>query len=238
VFKKIFGGIGLAVVVIAAGLYGALRYYQFASRDPVFFEDDIVAFEAADRENPPAAGSVVFTGSSSIRRWSTLERDMAPIVSVNRGFGGSQVSHLVHFADRIVTPYAPRAVVVYSGGNDLDASTGKSAPDVVDDYREFARRVHSAHPETPIYILSIKPTILRFGRWPLGLEANRALSAWAAGDSQIIYLDVASAMLDADGQPRDELFVFDGLHLNSSGYALWTDVVRTRLLADLEGGAD
>jgi lysophospholipase L1-like esterase len=28
------------------------------------------------------------------------------------------------------------------------------------------------------------------------------------------------------------LFVFDGLHLSAEGYALWTSVVKPRLLAD------
>jgi len=36
--------------------------------------------------------------------------------------------------------------------------------------------------------------------------------------------------------PVRALFLFDGLHLSEQGYALWTSVVRPRLLADLGGG--
>ena len=43
----------------------------------------IAAFEDADRADPPAPGSVVFVGSSSIRKWSSLERDMAPLPVLN-----------------------------------------------------------------------------------------------------------------------------------------------------------
>lgn len=231
--KKILIGGTIVGVLAALGLYGALRYYQAASLDPSFFEDSIQAFEADARESPPPPGVVIFVGSSSIRLWDSLERDMAPLPVLNRGFGGSQVSHLVAFADRIVTPYAPSAVVVYSGANDLDASTGKTAQIVIDDYRAFVAIVHEAHPGVPVYLLSIKPTKLRFSRWPLGLEVNRALEAWAREDPQLIYVDVATAMLDAEGKPRDELFVFDGLHLNDAGYALWTSILRPHLLADL-----
>ena len=231
--KKIVIGASIVVLLAALGLYGALRYYQAASLDPGFFEDSIQAFEAADRDSPPPPGAVIFVGSSSIRLWDSLERDMAPLPVLNRGFGGSQLSHLVAFADRIVTPYAPSAVVVYSGGNDLDASTGKTVQTVIDDYRAFAAIVHRAHPQVPIYLISIKPTKLRFSRWPLGLEANRALEAWASEAPRLTYVDVASAMLDAQGAPRDELFRFDGLHLNDAGYALWTSALRPHLLADL-----
>ena len=35
-------------------------------------------------------------------------------------------------------------------------------------------------------------------------------------------MDVFTPMLGADGKPRPELFVEDGLHLTPEGYALWT----------------
>ena len=31
-------------------------------------------------------------------------------------------------------------------------------------------------------------------------------------------------MLDDDGRPRDEFFMMDGVHLNRTGYQLWTDI--------------
>ena len=39
------------------------------------------------------------------------------------------------------------------------------------------------------------------------------------------YVDVVPAMLEADGRPKD-IFIADGLHMTSAGYALWTAVVR------------
>ncbi|RYG58475.1 hypothetical protein EON80_27025, partial [bacterium] len=36
------------------------------------FEDEIIAFEEADKETPPPLGGVLFTGSSNIRIWTTL----------------------------------------------------------------------------------------------------------------------------------------------------------------------
>lgn len=231
--KKVAIAAALLVVALGVGAFGALRYYQAASLDPAFFESDILAFEEADRAHPPAAGTVVFTGSSSIRRWDDLARDMAPLRVLNRGFGGSQVSHLVHNAERLLPEARPAAVVVYSGGNDTDASTGKGADTVVADYQRFAQLLDAKHPGVPLYILSIKPTQLRWSRWPLGAEANEHLRRWADAEPDVHFVDVATPMLGDDGRPRDELFVFDGLHLNDAGYALWTSILRPRLLRDL-----
>jgi hypothetical protein len=38
---------------------------------------------------------------------------------INRGFGGSQIVDATHFAPRIIFPYAPKAIYLRSGGNDL-----------------------------------------------------------------------------------------------------------------------
>ena len=46
------------------------------SGDPSAWESTIRKFEARDRLQPPPANVVVFTGSSSITFWSTLEHDM------------------------------------------------------------------------------------------------------------------------------------------------------------------
>ena len=51
-------------------------------------------------------------------------------------------------------------------------------------------------------------------------------------------LDISRPMLELgrDDAPPAELFWIDGLHLTEAGYALWTEVVRPRLLADLGTG--
>ena len=73
------------------------------------WENEIAAFEKADREHPPEKGGIVFVGSSSIRLWKTLAQDFAGLPVLNRGFGGSEIADAVAFAERIVFPYAPRS---------------------------------------------------------------------------------------------------------------------------------
>jgi hypothetical protein len=73
---------------------------------------------------------IVFTGSSSITFWSTLEQDMNPLPVINRGFGGSRLNDVVYYAPRLVVAYRPRAVVLFAGTNDLAGSKPKTAQEV------------------------------------------------------------------------------------------------------------
>ena len=94
--------------------------------DPAKFakwEKEIAAFEAADQKQPPPKGGIVFVGSSSIRLWD-VKKSFPGLPVINRGFGGSQIEDSTHFAERIVFPYEPCAVVFYAGDNDI--ASGKS----------------------------------------------------------------------------------------------------------------
>lgn len=223
--------IGLLALVIL-GLGAVALYFSYMSRsgaDPAFFEPEIQAFLEADRANPPAPGQIVFFGSSSIRFWSTLAADMAPLPVLNRGFGGAHLSHLIHNAPRVVIPYAPRAVVVYAGDNDI--GTGKSAGTVVADFEALVVLLHAALPETDVYFLSIKPSQLRFSQWPEMAKANEQIRALTLQDPRLHFIDVGQVLLGSDGKPSGEFFRFDGLHLNAKGYAAWTSVVAPVLRA-------
>ena len=225
----------VALLVLGGlGLYGFLRYYAGAAQDPAFFEDAIVAFETSDRESPPAPGAIVFVGSSSIRFWNSLEEDMAPLYVLERGFGGSHLSHVIHNAGRVVLPYDPSAVVVYAGDNDLASGTGKSVDDVVADFESLVGLLRRDRPALPIYWLAIKPSRLRWDRWPEMSRANDRIAALAETDPHLAILDIATPMLASaeDGPPSSDLFVLDGLHLSEAGYAMWTETVKARLLAD------
>lgn len=229
--KRILIGLVVLVALLAAAGWGWLAWYGAASQDPAFFEDDIRAFEA----EPLVPGAIIFTGSSSVRLWDSLARDMAPLPVLNRGFGGSQMDQVVHFARRIAVPHTPRGVVVYAGDNDLDARTGKTAEVVIADFEELVTTLRAELPDVRIYYLAIKPSKLRWERWPEMSRANEGIAAICDADPKLTYLDVASPLLGPDGTPRDDVFVFDGLHMNANGYAAWTEVVRPVLMRDFGG---
>jgi lysophospholipase L1-like esterase len=194
------------------------------------WEPSIQQFEASDKTNPPKPGSIVFTGSSSIRLWDTLVDDMKPLTVINRGFGGSEYSDVNRFADRIVIAYRPRAVVVYAGDNDLAANSPKTPEMVANDVRQFVGIVHFKLPQTWIYILSIKPSKLRWNQWPQMKAANQLIETFARTQPRVQYIDIATPMFDAQGGLPDDLFKPDGLHPTPKCYAMWTSIIKPILM--------
>jgi lysophospholipase L1-like esterase len=73
--------------------------------------------------------------------------------------------------------------------------------------------------------LSIKPSPSRWRFWPDVKQANASVAELAERDERIVYVDIAAPMLGPDGEPRSEIFLDDGLHLNEKGYALWTRIL-------------
>lgn len=187
------------------------------------WEKSIAAFEEIDDDSAPTPGGVVFVGSSSIRGWKTLTEDFPDTNVIGRGFGGSQLIDSILYAHRIVTNYQPRAVVVYAGDNDV--ARGKSAERVFGDFKKLVETIHGADDGVRIGFIAIKPSIARWDMWPTMLRANHLVAQFAEAHERVTYFDIATPMLGADGKPRPELFVRDGLHMTRSGYAVWKEVI-------------
>ncbi len=206
--------------------------YRYVNRKPYPFEPEIQHYEFLDKKNPSPQNAILFVGSSSIRMWKTLEKDMAPLTVINRGFGGSQAEHVVHFFDRIVLPYHPKAIVFYEGDNDI--AVGKSPEEILTQTRIFSDKVHQALPNARIYFLSIKPSFARYHLWETMRQANALLKNYAQQHDFLTFIDISEAMHDSDGKLRQDIFSGDGLHMNERGYKIWTDIIKTRLLMTLK----
>lgn len=217
-------------IVVMSLLLGALSVGAPANdAGPVQWIPDIDAFTAADQVHPPAAGGVLFIGSSSIRLWTTLAEDFPGVPVINRGFGGSAIPDSTYYAERIVWPYRPRLIVMYAGDNDI--SEGASAEQVLHSFQAFVARAREGVPGVPVVYVSIKPSLARQPLWPRMKTANEDIRAWANTQRDVRFVDIAAAMLDAQGQPRSALFQPDGLHMRPAGYALWSDALKP-VLAD------
>jgi lysophospholipase L1-like esterase len=230
--KKVVLTLIVAIALLFVGGLLALRHHAAAVVEPDYWEATIQSFEEADAGAPPQR-QIVFIGSSSIRLWEDLEEDMAPLPVLNRGFGGAHMSHLVHNAERIVTAYTPRAVVVYGGDNDIGA--GKPPETIAADFASLVERLRSHQPDLSIYFITIKPSRRRWDQWRAMSEANALIARMASADRNLAILDVSRPMLDlGQGEaPPADLFWIDGLHLSEQGYAIWAEVVSSRLMADL-----
>jgi len=199
--------------------------------NPERFEKDIKAFEEQDRLSSPPEHAIVAIGSSSLKIWNkTINEDLAPLTIIPRGFGGSTMYDALYYADRMVIPYKPRAVLLYEGDNDV--AGGISPEKIKDTFLEFVDTIHHKLPDTRIYFLSIKPSPSRWSVWPGMREANRLIEKECAGDPRLTYVDIATPMLDADRQVLTDIFMSDRLHMNEKGYVIWRNVLRPILMKE------
>jgi len=220
---------GKVLLILIAGIISGLS--QSSSSLPTQtdsgasrWETEIKSFEASDQTNPPPKGAILFIGSSSFRLWKTLARDFPGHRVINRGFGGSQLADSVAFAGRIVIPYQPRMILLYAGDNDI--AVGKTPDQVCSDFKTFVEKVHAALPGTRIAYVSIKPSIARLRLLEKMKAANELIKDYARKQDKLMFIDIFTPMLGPNAEPRKELFISDGLHLNAKGYELWTSVIK------------
>jgi lysophospholipase L1-like esterase len=197
-----------------------------ANPDPERFRSEIDAFTAWDSKNSAPEGAILFVGSSSIRLWATAEAFPGRRV-INRGFGGAHCSDVLSFYDRVVTPFAPEAIVLYCGDNDV--ADGKPAGQVLADFDRFLGLVRARYGMVPVIWVEIKPSVARWGLWETMHAVNEGVAARRANDPMLRIARISEPMLVTGTPPASSLFADDGLHLSPAGYALWTDVVREEL---------
>ena len=132
---------------------------------PIPWQNEMNAFREQDRKTPPLVDPVVFTGSSTFTLWNaTVAADFAPLPVLGRGFGGSQYSDVLRDLDLQILGYHPRAVVLYSGDNDV--ASGKKPEQVAADLESIVTRTRAVEPRVPFYVCSIKPSPTRWTLWP------------------------------------------------------------------------
>ena len=133
------------------------------AHDSSKWKNAIAKFEASDKTDPPQKNAILFVGSSSIRLWD-LKESFPDFVTINRGFGGSQLADSVQFIDRIVLNHQPQAVVMYAGDNDINA--GKSPERVFADFAEFVAILRKKLPDTCLLYTSPSPRDRQKSRMP------------------------------------------------------------------------
>lgn len=208
-------------ILAAPMLCGTPAHADAPDPDPRRYEAEIDAFVLWDSKNAVPEQAILFVGSSSVRLWPTaLAFPGKPVI--NRGFGGAELSDVVHYYELVIRPYAPGKIFLYAGDNDI--ANGKSAGQVFEDYIALVERVQSDLPDTELVFMSIKPSTARWEFWPEMVEANRLVREYSEKRPSLGYVDVATPLLDGQGQPKD-VFVEDGLHLNENGYRFWQRVL-------------
>lgn len=199
--------------------------YTFSADAP--FASEIYNFFVQDELFPPTACRTVFTGSSSIRFWLTLQDDFPELNPLNRGFGGSEIKDVIGYFDILLTRHQPKEIVFYAGENDLNF--GVSPAETAQRLEAFMTLKSDRLGDAPVYFLAIKPSFARTADFAAQTETNMMIQDIADTRSDLTYVDIATPMMD--GETPKPIFISDQLHMNLDGYAIWTEVL-SDLLSD------
>ena len=199
---------------------------------PTRFASEVAGLAA---RTPPRPSPVVAIGSSSFTLWFTIDADLGGLGIVNHGFGGSKISDCNYFHGILVAPYSPRVVVLCAGDNDL--ADNRTVARVLQDFEEFARLTWSASPKTKILFVAIKPSLARWHLYAEQTRLNETIRRRGRQEPRLGFIDIRPVMLGADGRPKAELFLEDGLHLSVAGYVAWAGVFGPQLQSALAESA-
>jgi len=219
----------LSSILLAGFLASCNVSRKYTAEATKNWEKDILKFEQQDKSEKDPANAILFAGSSSIRLWSTLKEDVAPYPVIQRGFGGSKFSDMAVYAKRIIYPHQFKALVIFEANDITGSKTDKTPAEVDKLFRNIVKTVRKKYADQPIFLFEITPTKSRWAVWPTVKQTNQMLKETCSKLHNTYFIETASAYLNKDGVPRNELFIKDMLHQNHEGYIIWGDLAKKKL---------
>jgi lysophospholipase L1-like esterase len=194
------------------------------------FAKEVAAFQKRDSIEQSPKNAIVFAGSSSFTKWTTVQSAFPTHTIINRGFGGSTLVDVIHYAEQAILMYEPKQVVIYCGENDLASSDTVKPQHVLQRFKTLFEVIRNRLPETQVSFISIKPSPSRQKLMPLMIEANELIKGFLDKQQNTAFIDIYDKMLAPDGTPNKDLFVADMLHMNLRGYAIWQAAIAPYLI--------
>lgn len=201
--------------------------FSASAQDSSKFEkevEDLVSADSAINKKDV----ILFTGSSSIRIWTSIQSDFPKYNIVSRGFGGSETGDLLYYFDKLILPYNPKKIFIYEGDNDLNS--GKSPDEVLTTMDSLITLIRTKiSSKVQVYLISPKPSLSRWHLKARYEEYNKKLQALVSTRKKTYFVDVWSPSLDAKGNVLKDIFLEDGLHMNEKGYTIWVKQIQKYL---------
>lgn len=214
--NKLFFGIRLFVSAVILLCFTAV-YGQY---DPVErWGKTIAQFGHQDSVSAPKPGGILMLGSSSFTIWKDVSTYFSGKEIINRGFGGSQMSDVLFFKEKLILPYSPKQIWLYEGENDI--TSGKTPDAILNEIKQLVQWTKEKYPKISFILISMKPSPSRWELRETMLEMNRKLKAFAQSDKHMKFVDIWNPLLGPDGKPVNGNYLDDLLHLNANGYKIW-----------------
>jgi len=209
----------IALLLVFWVIFNLAGFAQNISSPEAVWGKSIAQFEKQDSVLFPKADGILFLGSSSFTIWRDVQNNFPGKNIINRGFGGSQMSDVLYFKERLILPYHPKQLVIYEGENDI--ASGEKPDSILSELNRLVKWTRKQIPGIKICVVSMKPSPCRWELKETMLEMNNRLKQFASENKDIDFVNIWDVLLGSDGKPVKENYLDDTLHLNANGYKIW-----------------
>ncbi len=164
-----------------------------------------------DNQTNNIQNGVVYFGDSDIFYWNT------PPHRIKIGVWGAEIEELATHAKKLKTTYNPNMLIMVGGANDFLVS--KTADTII----EYTLSIFREFAHIPIIYMGTKPEPISVSLYAQYKKYDDLVKNYIYTNKANIYYVDNSDMTDTN------LYCWDGLHLNDSGYQLWNTKVSTIL---------
>ena len=194
------------------------------------WEDEIQSIEKRDAGNKAAKKSYLFIGSSYIRMWTNLKEDIHQKNVINHGFGGSKLSDVAYYIDRLIANQNKlKGIVLYVGNDITNSNLDKTPEQDLQLVKYITQKIRMVYPKTTIYWCEISPSEKRWTVWNKIKEANQLIKNYCTTENNLQFIESSESFLNENGTPKTELYKDDKLHYNEAGYKVWGEIIKQKL---------
>ena len=121
-------------------------------------------------------------------------------------------------------------MLIYCGENDLASQENISPKEVLLRVKTLFNIIRTNLPDATIDYVSIKPSPVRASIQDRVKTANMEIKNFLKKQRNAGFIDIYDAMLDSNGNMREELYLSDRLHMKPEGYAIWKKAIAPFLI--------
>jgi hypothetical protein len=198
--------------------------------DILKWENEIAAIDLLNLVEHSDAGTLLVTGSSSVRLWDSIHSDLAPFQVMQRGYGGAKLSDFNYYANRIIKAQQFKAIVVFVGNDIAGVEDDKDPREVKQLFKELVKQVRKRNTGTPICWIETTPTPKRWHVNEQAREANSLIAKYCEKSSDLHFISTFDYYITPEGVPDSANFRQDMLHLNRKGYLQWSEIIKASLM--------
>ena len=193
------------------------------------WESDIAVFDSLNLIEYSDAGTLLVTGSSSIRMWDSIHVDLAPYKVMQRGYGGSKLTDFNYYVSRIIKPEQFKAIVVFIANDISGAEEDQSPKEMFQLFKALVKQIRTRNSGTPICWIETTPTPSRWHVNNQAREANELIRSYCERNKDLHFIHTFDHYLSPENLPDSTFFREDMLHMNRKGYEQWAEIIKVSL---------